>query len=61
MLLIPRDQISLWHPDHLMRNGSIVIFDNSLSILVPLPAGNQVNPEEIVDTTERQPRVFISN
>lgn len=61
MLLIPSDQISLRHPNNLMRNSSIIILDNSLSMLVPLPARNQVNPEVIVNTTEGQPRQFISD
>lgn len=55
MLLIPRNQISLRNSHNLMRHSAIVILDNSLSILVPLPPGDQVNPAVIVDTTQRQP------
>jgi hypothetical protein len=60
MLLIPRDQIRLRNPNNLMRNSSIIVLDYSLPILVPLPLGDQGNPEVIVNTTKRQPVYFIS-
>jgi hypothetical protein len=61
MLLIPRSQISLRDPHNLMRHSAIVILDNSLSILVPLPPGNQVNPAVVVDNTHRQPRQSVKS